>query len=59
MKRALVALVAAVVVTVSTSAFACGGGSPVTMTVSTTATFDPVPTNFVPAQDGTPCDEVM
>ena len=59
MKNALCLALLAAVVTVGSSVFACGGGSPVTMTVSTTATFDPVPTNFVPAQYGTPCDEVM
>ena len=60
MKNAFAALVVAVVVTLGSSAlYACGGGSPLTMTVSTVATFDPVPTNFVPAQDGTPTDEVM
>jgi hypothetical protein len=59
MKNLFVAALVAAVVTVGSSVFACGGGSPVTMTVSTTATFDPVPTNYVPTQDGSCTDDVM
>lgn len=60
MKNLFGALLVTVAVTVGANALlACGGGSPVTMTVSTTATFDPVPTVYTPPSDGAPTDEVM
>ena len=54
------ALVLAVVLTFGANVLlACGGGSPVTMTVSTTATFDAAPAAYVAPSEGAGDAEVM
>ncbi len=51
---------AAVVAIVMTGAvFACGGGSPVTMTVNTNATFDAAPASYTAPSEGGSDTEVM
>ncbi len=57
--KVLGAAVLAVVLTVGATAFACGGGSPVTMTVTTNATFDAAPANYTPPTEGSADCEVM
>ncbi len=59
MRKVLGALVVAVVVTGAATVFACGGGSPVTMTVTTNATFDAAPANYTPPTEGSADCEVM
>ncbi len=59
MKNVLGALVIAVAVTAGATVFACGGGSPVTMTVTTNATFDAAPANYTPPTEGSADCEVM
>ncbi len=43
MKNVLAGLLVVAAVAVGSTVFACGGGAPVTMTVTTVAGFDPVP----------------
>ena len=43
MKNVLAGLLVVAAVTVGSAVLACGGGAPVTMTVTSTAGFDPVP----------------
>ena len=43
MKNVLAGLLVVAAVTVGSAVLACGGGAPVTMTVTTQAGFDPVP----------------
>jgi hypothetical protein len=57
--KALSTAVLAVVLTVGATAFACGGGSPVTMTVTTNATFDAAPANYTAPTEGSSDCEVM
>ena len=43
MKNVLAGLLVVAAVTVGSAVLACGGGAPVTMTVTTQAGFDPIP----------------
>jgi hypothetical protein len=51
--------IAAVILTFGATVFACGGGSPVTMTVTTNATFDAAPANYTAPTEGSSDCEVM
>jgi hypothetical protein len=43
MKNVLAGLLVVAAMTVGSAVLACGGGAPVTMTVTTSAGFDPIP----------------
>lgn len=57
--KTVIVTILTVVLTAGATALACGGGSPVTMTVQTNATFDPAPANYVPPTESSADPEVM
>ena len=61
MKKALGIFVASVAVTVCATVFACGGGSPVTMTVSSDTDYEnpAAPVSFGTTGDAGKCEDVM